>query len=295
MRFSLIVSTRGRTTELLRLFRSLDEQSLKDFELILADQNEDGRVIDLLASTTASFPIQRIPSGGGLSRGRNDALACARGEIIGFPDDDCAYEATLLARVAAFFDEHPTYGFLSGRSYADDGLDSVSKHAKKPGEINRETIHRQCIEFALFVRRDTLGATRFDEAMGVGAPTPWHSDEGPDFLLRLMAKGARGFYDPAFGVWHARPIAQLDAKALDRSYRYACGNGYFYRKHGYSGWYFAKKMARTFCGMLLALARLHPQKARMYLVRLRGGWRGWCAEIPAGASGTLPVVGREVS
>jgi glycosyltransferase involved in cell wall biosynthesis len=291
MKFSLVVSTRGRTTELARLFHSLDGQSLKDFELIIADQNEDGRVADLLARTPSVFPIHRVPSRGGLSRGRNDALSGAQGELIGFPDDDCAYEATLLARVAAFFEQHPAYGFLSGRSFADDGRDSVSKHAKEPGEIRRETIHQQCIEFALFVRRDTLGATRFDEAMGVGAPTPWHSDEGPDFLLRLMAKGARGYYDPAFGVWHPRPLAALDAKALDRSYRYACGNGYFYRKHGYSGWYFAKKMARTSCGLLLALARLNPKKARLYLARLRGCWRGWCAEIPASGGGTEPVGG----
>jgi hypothetical protein len=129
--------------------------------------------------------------------------------------------------------------------------------------------------------------------MGVGAPTPWHSDEGPDFLLRLMAKGVRGYYDPAFGVFHPRPMAQLDAKALDRTYRYACGNGYFYRKHGYSNWYFAKKMARTSCGLLLALARFRPQLAKLYLTRLRGCWRGWNAEIAAaGAHDGQPAIGK---
>jgi glycosyltransferase involved in cell wall biosynthesis len=293
MRFSLIASTRGRTTELRGLIRSLSEQTFRDFELIIADQNEDERVADLVTTLSPAFPLARVPSRGGLSRGRNDALALAKGEIIGFPDDDCAYAPDLLANVAAFFDQHGEYGFLSGRSFADDGRDSVSKHAKEPGEIVRETIHRQCIEFALFVRRDTMGATRFDEAMGVGAPTPWHSDEGPDFLLRLMAKGARGYYDPAFGVWHPRPITRLDAKDLDRIYRYACGNGYFYRKHGYSGWYFAKKMARTSCGLLLSLARLKPKMARLYLARLRGCWRGWNAEIAAtGADGGQPALGK---
>jgi glycosyltransferase involved in cell wall biosynthesis len=278
MTFSLIVSTRGRVDELKILFRSLRDQTRQDFELIIADQNEDDRLADLLESEKAAgLKLVSFKSSGGLSRGRNQGLALATGEIIGFPDDDCAYTPQLLEGVAAFFGQHPEYGFLSGRSFADDGGDSVSRHAKIASEVQRLTIHSQVIEFALFVRRSALGETRFDESMGVGAPTPWHSDEGPDFLLRLMGKGVRGFYDPRFGVWHKRPVTNADAKDIDRTYRYACGNGYFYRKHRYSSWFFAKQMARTACGVLLFAARLKFNRARLYLARLKGRWRGWKA------------------
>jgi glycosyltransferase involved in cell wall biosynthesis len=283
MKFSLIISTRGRTTELLTLFRSLRDQTLQDFEVILADQNEDDRVAELLQTATLPVPVKRVPSRGGLSRGRNDCLALAQGEIIGFPDDDCAYVPRLIEEVDEFFAQHPEFGFLSGRSFADDGRDSVSRHAKRASEIAKSTIHSQCIEFALFVRRSALGATRFDEDMGVGALTPWHSDEGPDLLLRLMAKGERGFYDPRFGVWHPRPVTRYDARDIDRTYRYACGNGYFYRKHGYSAAYFAGQMARTTCGVAVALLKLNPNRARLYVARLRGRWKGWRAAVPKAA------------
>jgi glycosyltransferase involved in cell wall biosynthesis len=289
MKFSLIISTRGRSMELLTLFRSLHDQTLQDFEVILADQNEDDRVTDLLRLEKMPVPVRRISSRGGLSRGRNEGLALAQGEIIGFPDDDCAYVPHLLEDVAGFFEQHPEFGFLSGRSFADDGRDSVSRHAKHASEIARATIHSQCIEFALFVRRPALGATRFDEDMGVGATTPWHSDEGPDLLLRLMAKGERGFYDPRFGVWHPRPVTRYDARDIDRTYRYACGNGYFYRKHGYSAWHVARQMARTACGVGLALLRLNPNRARLYIARLRGRWKGWRAVVPEAVPGHAAV------
>ena len=120
--------------------------------------------------------------------------------------------------------------------------------------------------------------------MGVGAPTPWHSDEGPDLLLRLADKGVRGFYDPRFMAWHPRPVTNYGPKDVDRTYRYACGNGYFYRKHGYPTWYFARQMLRTSCGVALALARLNPARARLYLARLRGRWRGWRSSVPDGDS-----------
>jgi glycosyltransferase involved in cell wall biosynthesis len=295
MKFSLIISTRGRTAELITLFRSLRDQTLQDFEVILADQNDDDRVVELLRTADTGISITRIPSSNGLSRGRNDCLALAKGELIGFPDDDSAYVPYLLEQVAAFFAQHTEFGFLSGRSFADDGGDSVSRHAKHASEIKKFTIHSQCIEFALFMRRSALGATRFDEAMGVGAPTPWHSDEGPDLLLRLMAKGEHGYYDPRFAVWHPRPVTRYDARDIDRTFRYACGNGYFYRKHGYPAWYFAKQMVRTSCGVVLALLKLKPKKAQLYIARLRGRWKGWNAPMPDVATGQVALEPRGLS
>jgi hypothetical protein len=127
----------------------------------------------------------------------------------------------------------------------------------------------------MFIRRADLGELKFDENMGVGSPSPWQADEGPDLLLRLMKNGVAGYYDPAISVWHRPPIHILDAKEIDRSYRYACGNGYFLRKHGYTMSYFVRGMLRTAGGLVLALGQFRFAKARLYLARLRGRMRGW--------------------
>ncbi len=117
------------------------------------------------------------------------------------------------------------------------------------------------MEFTIFVRRSALGERRFDENMGVGSWSPWHSDEGPDLILRLQQAGVRCYYEPKFGVWHPQPVQSYGPKEIDRAYRYACGTGYFYRKHKYPLSYFAYYLARTSGGALLALATLKPRKA----------------------------------
>jgi glycosyltransferase involved in cell wall biosynthesis len=275
MKFSLILATKGRTDEIVRVFDGFKTQTLQDFEVIVSDQNGDDRVVDILAAIAWPGKLTHIRSDGGLSVARNKAMELAQGDILGFPDDDCKYFPSLLEEVAAFFDAHPEYGCLSGRSIGDDGGDAVSNHAKTPGPIQRMTIYAQCMEFALFVRRSSLGTVRFDENMGVGCRSPWQSDEGPDFILNLEAQGVRGYYDPKFAVWHPR-VERVYSEAMNvRSYKYACGNGYFLRKHGYPFWFFGKMNARTFCGVLLALATFRWDKARYYGARFRGRWRGW--------------------
>src|ERR1700760_3815566 len=102
MMFSLVVTTLGRTSELSTLFRSLRDQTCRDFEVIIADQNQDDRLKAFLEGIDPGFPLKRVQSGGGASRGRNDGIDAASGSIIGFPDDDCAFPPRLLEQVAGF-------------------------------------------------------------------------------------------------------------------------------------------------------------------------------------------------
>jgi hypothetical protein len=131
------------------------------------------------------------------------------------------------------------------------------------------------MEFAFFIRHSSLGDLRFDPNMGVGSGSPWQADEGPDMMLSLMEKGVTGYYDPKFAVWHPRMKMTYDDAMNARCYKYACGSGYFLRKHGYPYSFFLQLNARTLCGALLALIKLKPNKARYYLARIRGRQEGW--------------------
>jgi len=277
MRFSLIVPTRGRTHELTGLFNSLLSQEIQDFEVILSDQNDDDRLVSIVKASPLADRLIHIKSGGGASCARNAGLDCARGELLGFPDDDCTFPPGVLKQVSDFFAAHPDYGLLAGSSYADEAGSEVSRFDSQPGEIQQLKIHRQGIEFTTFIRHSALGDRRYDEHMGVGSRFPWHSDEGPDLTLRLQRAGVRCYYDPAVAIWHPAKIATYEPSEIDRAYRYALGTGYFYRKHHYPFWYCAYYFARAGGGAALAIVRSHNAKARFYFARCRGLWKGWRA------------------
>ncbi|MGH8316235.1 MAG: glycosyltransferase family A protein, partial [Steroidobacterales bacterium] len=111
---SLIVATVGRETELARCLSSLAAQSRQAFEVVLVDQNDDDRVAALLDRQRAPFPLVHVRTRPGLSHARNVGLTMAGGHIVGFPDDDCWYDADTVARVLQFFAGRPDAQGLSG-------------------------------------------------------------------------------------------------------------------------------------------------------------------------------------
>lgn len=102
MHFSLILATIGRTEELKRFLASLDKQTLRRFELIMADQNPDDRIKPLLEPYQDHFPIMHLhrPTERGASKARNVGLQHANGDVLTFPDDDCWYLPQLLEKIA---------------------------------------------------------------------------------------------------------------------------------------------------------------------------------------------------
>jgi glycosyltransferase involved in cell wall biosynthesis len=274
VKFSLIIATKGRVDELAKAIDSIFGQTWREWEVILSDQNDDDRVNAFLAERGWSGRVIVVKSSAGASRGRNAGIERATGDILGFPDDDCAYPTALLENITLFFQAHPEYGFLTGRSFADDGGDGASRHARRASPIRRYSIYYQAIEFAFWVRRSALGTLRFDENLGTGSVTPWQADEGPDLVLRLEERGMKGCYDPAFAVWHPR-LELGTARAIERCYRYACGSGFFLQKHRYPAWFFVYLLGRALVGAKLALLRFKRAEASYYWARVRGLWRGW--------------------
>lgn len=274
MKFSLIIPTLNRSDDLKRLLHSLAAQTCQDFEVIISDQNQDDRVTGLLQEGGWKFPIKHIRSTSGASCARNAGLPHAQGQIITFPDDDSTYVPDLLDRAAAFFDEHPQYAYVAGSTYdsTDSALTRVGLQAEA---IHPLKIYQQGVEFTYFFRAHCFKEFRFDEGLGVGCRTPWQSDEGPDLLLRLEARGLHGYYQPSLAIWHPAKAGTYGSNDREKCYRYACGSGYFLRKHRYPFWFFAYLQARTLVGIPVGLLKGKPDMARFYAARWNGRWRGW--------------------
>lgn len=115
-RFSVIVPTHNRLAKLRRALASLEQQSLRSFELILVDDGSTDGTADYVASghLAADFPgipeirALRNEPGVGAGEARNQALVLAQGELIAFLDDDDVWLPECLEEQARRLDRNPS-------------------------------------------------------------------------------------------------------------------------------------------------------------------------------------------
>ncbi|HBF4089696.1 TPA: glycosyltransferase family 2 protein, partial [Clostridioides difficile] len=88
MLISLIMPTLNRYDDIYLLMDSLENQTYKNFELIVVDQNDNSKVKEIVDKYIDKLDIKYIKSSKkGLSYNRNVGIDNAVGQIIGFPDD----------------------------------------------------------------------------------------------------------------------------------------------------------------------------------------------------------------
>lgn len=246
---SLILSTKGRTTELAAFLTSLQAATAAlppelFVELIISDQNEDTRLDSMLltfesAWVTDQRKLQLIKSQGGLSRGRNAGLQFATGDVLAFPDDDCTYSANTLVEVTRAFTANPLLGFL-GVATRDATCDATTIPLP-PTLCGVNARWMPLFSPTLFVRRsfaDQIGP--FDEDLGVGG-SYYGAGEETDYVLRLLRAGALGVYQPSTVVYHpAKALNRLSLAQLRRQLSYGRGLGKILLRHkdlyGYFFW-----------------------------------------------------------
>ena len=274
--FSLVLSTKDRTTELRAFLESLDRQSARDFELIVSDQNTDNRLEAVLTPFRDRFALKYVRSSGGISRGRNVGLPLATGRLVAFPDDDCWYPPNLLATVQRLLEEHPEWDVVSGRSVDDAMRDTQGRWLNSTVQANRHNVLRMGISYTIFARAEAVKAAGpFDESLGVGAGTPWGSGEETDFLLRAIAADKTVIYTPEIFVHHKEKVVDYSRRARDRQFAYSRGLGRVLGKHKYSVVEAFHHFARPLAGSALFLTRGQGDRSLYYLRVLLGRGLGW--------------------
>ena len=271
--FSLVVSTIGRDAQLQRLCRSLIQQSLRDFELIVIDQSAGGAMHAVLEPFRGEIDIVYLMSRPGLSHGRNVGMAAARGRFLCFPDDDCWYRPDTLAKVAGFFRTHPEFHLLSGSATDEKGV-PIGRWDAHAGAIQRRNVLRRCISITLFARSEVVASIGgFDERIGAGSGTAFGSGEETDFLLRAMEAGYRAWFDPALVIHH--PDTRWGDTSGDKAYKYGTGMGLLIRRHRLGAAALLPSLIRPLGGSLLMLAQGRLDRAWYYWRSMNGRLWGW--------------------
>jgi len=287
LRFTLIVASLGREEEVRVLLDSLRSQSYRQFEVVIIDQNSDRRLEPVAADYASALDLIYSTSAPGLSHSRNRGLDRATGDIVAFPDDDCRYPPNLLASVASWFEGHPDYSLLSGRTVDETGRATAARFDTSAGAITRRNVFRRANSASMFIRwSEPLRTLRFDESLGLGSGTPWGSGEDTDLPLRAMALGVTAWYEPGLHVHHPPVDRSSGQQAFSRAYSYGCGTGRVMRLHSFPLDSKLRILVRPLMGALEWGLRGNMNRARYHLAVLRGRARGLglttCRDDPKG-------------
>ncbi|MET0748920.1 MAG: glycosyltransferase [Rhizobium sp.] len=274
---SLVVSTLGRLDTLERLLVSLSKQSFADFEVIVVDQNDDGLLDSLMARFGSDARFRHARSPRGVSKGRNIGIAEARAPIIGFPDDDCWYSEHVLRDVQALFLRYPSSPMLLGRTVDEDGRNSIIPALPADKIVVKDDVlfvgnANAVFVLATFVR--TIGG--YDERLGPGATTVFHSAEDADLVARAVATGASVQFVVDLKLFHEQ--VNTEKNYLHRIRTYSLGTGAFFRKNNYSVVIPAKLILKTLAGIPMRLVRRQPPEIRekfTYVASLTRGYLMW--------------------
>jgi len=201
--FSLIVPTLGRSLEIQALFDSLKNQSYKNFDLIIVDQNDDNRVLKIVENNKSTLDIIYIRSKiKGLSANRNLGINYAHGQILCFPDDDCTYEQNTLKKVNNFFNLKPNMNIYSC-GVKDLKLNKRFNMPLADSLLSGYNYFNKAISIGIFIKVQNKSDIVFDEKLGVGSV--FGSAEESDLISSLLMKGYKGKYFANDFVYHAYP------------------------------------------------------------------------------------------
>jgi len=184
MKFNIIVTTAGRPQEIRNFLQSLEKQTYRNFEVILGDQDN----VPSLAAYLKTLPFHStyVPlEPCSLSHARNCLLPAVRGDVVALGDDDCLYQADLLEKMANVIRKNPS-------AAAFICMPSEASTRSGTAQVSRRGLFYAAPSISLFFNAAWVRkAGNFDEAIGIGAPTPWQSGEETDLLLRIHALGGQ--------------------------------------------------------------------------------------------------------
>lgn len=277
MKFSLVMATLGRRAEVERLLGTLVDQTYKDFELVVIDQNDDDRVRSLIADFSNRLEIVYLWSDKkGLSRARNVGLQHIRGDLVCFPDDDCWYRPNTLEYIARRFEAEADLSGLTGCSVDANGMPSQGRWATEQLVVNRYNIFTCATSYTIFLRAEAVNhAGKFNEELGVGSGTRWGAGEEFDYLLEVIDAGKRICYDPGLRISHPEPLLMMDEKAFSRAKLYNRGFGRVLGLNAYPIYFVFHLISRSVAGCALSLARLDLKCARYYWIAATQRYLGW--------------------
>lgn len=110
MQVSIIIPTYNRPSVLLQALKSLQEQTLESFEILVVDNAADSKIQSMVAdfNQASRLKVNYIPEPQlGLHNARHAGAKAATGDVLVFTDDDATFDTAWLQVYADSFLQHP--------------------------------------------------------------------------------------------------------------------------------------------------------------------------------------------
>lgn len=211
LRFSLVLATRNRSVELAKFLVYVNNQSYKNFEVIIVDQSdsliaEQNKV--LVENSKQKVDIKYIHTNlVGLSKARNLGLKYVTGSYVAFPDDDCWYHENVLKQACNIISDNKYPIFISGQYTEPQVINPAFPKLK----LNIDCLKKSSIpsSVTIFVCYSFLmdNDICFDDELGAG--TEMAIGEETDLLMNIIHHQGMGVYDPSLEIYHLLPAKKI--------------------------------------------------------------------------------------
>jgi hypothetical protein len=240
---SVVIPTCGRPRHVTELIRSLLKgERVPDEILVVDNRPADPGTAAALAREFGGEPRVRrvVEPVAGASRARNRGLQAARGELVGFLDDDVVADPAWLRAVHEAWAAHPGLGCVTGLILPAE-LDTPAQllvqayggfdkgFARRLFDLRAHRLDHPLYPYlvgaygsganAVFDRAGLLRRGGFDERLGPGTPT--RAGEDLDVLLQCVLDGAALAYEPCALVRHHHRTEYADLRRM--AYDYGVG------------------------------------------------------------------------
>ena len=209
MDVSIVMPTRNRGASVVPSVESALADQRCGWEVIVIDHStndETERGLSEAGLLADARLVYRRPASRGVSRGRNEGIALARGEIVALTDDDCVVPEGWAGEFLARFRAAPELSMIFGPIRAAEGMGegwipTYEPLAVGPIRPSIEITRSLGLAANMAIRRSAFGTIApFDELLGPG--TPFGVGEDTDLGYRAVRAGLGVYASDAPAVVH---------------------------------------------------------------------------------------------
>lgn len=212
---TILIITWNRKKDVLETVQSIYEQSYRNFEIVVVDNGSVDGTAEALIEVFPLVRIVRLEKNMGVSTGRNEGIAIAKGEIIFLLDSDASPGIDTIKKIVARFQNAPEIGVINSKIVNSntgtlDGGPGWVYSSRMVTQQNKEFLSYSFSEGGAAIRKQVL------DRVGLFWDFLFFGCEGQELSLRILDAGYKILYYPDAIVSHrASPHARVNEMARD--------------------------------------------------------------------------------